>query len=177
MGVEQGRGNLKATEFIEKELGIKGFRTVDLLSGFLMANGENLSGDFLSMDFDLKNWLLEGKIKALTKTDSCVYRDLCINKHTSCWYNSFSKQYVGNYENWVFAQPVKGWCVSSYKAIFDNLEQISEMGIAGKGAEDFSDSWGTAYNWFYLYIKLSGRNRLEIPVLTPGEMSPVLPRD
>ena len=64
-----------------------------------MANGGNTPVDFLSMDLDLKTWLLEGEIEALAKTDSCFYRDLCINKNTSCWYKSFSKQYVGNYES------------------------------------------------------------------------------
>ena len=156
MGVEQGRGNLKATEFIEKELGIKGFEVVDLLSGFLMANGENLSGDFLSMDFDLKNWLLEGKIKALTKTDSCVYRDLCINKHTSCWYNSFSEQYVGGYENWAFAQPAKDWRVSSYKSVPDTLQGLDKLNIVANVKEGLADSWAVVYFWFFSTLKRRG---------------------
>ena len=80
-GAEQGHEDLKATEFIEKELGVKGFKTVDLLSGFVYANGGNLDGNFLNTDFNLRTLLLEGKIKALAKTDFCVYRDSLIGKH------------------------------------------------------------------------------------------------
>ena len=42
---EQGHEDLKATEFIEKELGVKGFKAVDLLSVFVLANGENIDGN------------------------------------------------------------------------------------------------------------------------------------
>ena len=101
----------------------KNFKTVDLLSGFVLGNGGNLPGDFLSSDFDLKGWLLKGKIKALTKTDACVYHDSDINKHSSFWYNSFSKNLAGNYENRAYAQAVKDWCVGSYKTISDNLKR------------------------------------------------------
>ena len=54
-----------------------------------MGNGGNLPEDFLSVDSDLKEWLLEGTAKALTKTEAAVYRDSHLGKHTSCWYNSF----------------------------------------------------------------------------------------
>ena len=40
-GAPQGRDSLKATEFIESELGKKGFRTADLLSGFVTSEGES----------------------------------------------------------------------------------------------------------------------------------------
>ena len=102
-------------EFIEKELTIKNFKTVDLLSGFISESGENLPMEFTSWDYDLRNYLLEGIAKALTKTESIVYHDCQIGKHTSCWYNSISKHLVGNYENWLFAESVKGWCIGPYK--------------------------------------------------------------
>ena len=87
-GPEQGHGDLKGTDFVEKELGVKGFNAVDLLSVFVLSNGGNPDGNFLSMDYDLRTLLLEGKTKDLAKTDFCVYRDSCLGKHTSSWYNS-----------------------------------------------------------------------------------------
>ena len=61
---------------------------------FRVGNGENLPEEFLRSDFDLKEWLLKGKVKALTKTESRVYRDGHLGKRTSCWYNSISKHLV-----------------------------------------------------------------------------------
>ena len=66
-GTEEGHGELKGVEFVEKEITIKGFKTVDLLSGFATLNGGNLPGDFLRLDFDLKDWLLKGKSKRSQK--------------------------------------------------------------------------------------------------------------
>ena len=43
-GAEEGHGELKGVEFVEKEPSIKNFKTVDLLSGFVLGNGENLPG-------------------------------------------------------------------------------------------------------------------------------------
>ena len=43
-GAEQGHEELKGVEFIEKELTIKNFKTVDLLSGFVLGNGEICPG-------------------------------------------------------------------------------------------------------------------------------------
>ena len=60
-GTEEGHDELKGVEFIEKELSIKGFKTVDLLSGFVLGNGENPPEEFLSSDFDLKEWPLKRK--------------------------------------------------------------------------------------------------------------------
>ena len=162
-GVEQGREDLKATEFNEKELGIKGFKTVDLLSGFALANGGNLDVYFLSMDPDLKKWLLGGEIKALAKTDFCVYRDALLGKHTSCWYNSFSKMYVGDYANWVFSQPDKDWRVSSYKAVFGTLHGRDKTNLTANVKDGLTDSWWAVYFWFFSTLKRRGGIVLSSP--------------
>ena len=72
---------------------------------------------------------MEGEIKDLTKTDSCVWRDSNIAKNTSYRYNYFSKQYVGNYRNWVFAQQAEVWPISSYKANFDLSQQLAKESL------------------------------------------------
>ena len=71
-GTEEGHEELKGVEFVEKEITITGFETADLLSGFVTLNGGNLPGDFLRLDFDLKDWLLKGKSKRSGKKKRLV---------------------------------------------------------------------------------------------------------
>ena len=85
--------------------------------------------------------------------------------------------YVGNYENWAFAQPAKDWRVSSYKSVPDTLQGLDKLNIVANVKEGLADSWAVVYFWFFLDIKTSGRNLLELPSLTTEEMSPVSPRD
>ena len=126
-GAPQGHERLTETEFNDIELGKKkGPQAVNLLSVFVTSEGGNLPGDFSSGDLDLETLLLEGKIEALARTDSCVWHDSNIDKNTSWRYNYFSKQYVGNYRNWVFARQVKDWAISSYKASFDILQELAK---------------------------------------------------
>ena len=82
------------------------------------------------------------KIKALAKSDARAYRDSDICKRTSCWYNSFSKHLVGDYENWVFAQAVKDWCVGSYKTIFDALKTLGSLNLLKDVKGGLSNEWG-----------------------------------
>ena len=83
MGAEQGRGGLKGAEFTEKELGVKGFKTVDLLPGLVLAGGgAGPDVDFLSVDSDLRTLLLKVQIEALAETDFCFYRGPLMGKHT-----------------------------------------------------------------------------------------------
>ena len=58
-GTAQGNDGLAATEFLESELVKKGFRTVDLLSGFVASEGKSLPIDLSMGDFDLKTNLSE----------------------------------------------------------------------------------------------------------------------
>ena len=149
-GAEEVHEELKGVEFVEKEITIKGFETVDPLSGFVTLNGGggHLPGDFLRLDFDLKDWLLKGKSKRSKKTDSCVYHDSEVNKHSSCWCNSLSKHLAGNYENRVFAQAVKDWRVGSYKTIFDSLKTLGQMDLLKNVKEGLSGEWRTVYFGF-----------------------------
>ena len=87
---------------------------------------------FLKRGFRSKKVAFGRGVEALTKTDSCARHDRNIDKNTFCWYNYFSKQYVVNYRNWVFARSVKDWSVSSYKAAFDILHRLAKEGLFGK---------------------------------------------
>ena len=84
--------------------------------------------------------------------------------------------YVGNYENWAFAQPAKAWCVSSYKAVFDTLQSLDKMNLMANVKDGLTDSRGRP-TFGFLDIKTSERNRPEFPSLTPGEAPPVSSRD
>ena len=143
----------------------------------MLENGENLTGEFLCSDSDLKEWLLKGKVRALTKTDACVYRDTHLDKRTSCRYNSFSKHLVGNYENWVYAQAVKDWRVWSYKAIFDTVKMLDKMNLLKDFKEGLSGEWGAAYFRFHVDLKESGYKRLDLPARTPWRLPPASSRD
>ena len=147
------------------------------MHGLVTPEGGNLADSFLIENYDLETLLLEGEIKDLTETDSCVWRDSNIDKNTSCWYNYLPKQYVGNYRNWVFAQSAKDWSISSYRANFDLLHRLAKEGLLVNTSDDLSRSWGVVYNWYFLDIKMSDQCRLDIPCLTPEEMSQASSRD
>ena len=131
-----GRENLAAAEFPEIELAKKSFRTINLLTGIVKPGGASLENDLrLCPEFDHKSELLRGRVKALTKTDRLVWRDSRTTKRTSCFYNYLPNQYVGNYENRVFAQPVKDWSIGSYKSASGYLEGLMEMGLVSDVGE------------------------------------------
>ena len=85
--------------------------------------------------------------------------------------------YVGDYENWVFAQPAKDWFVRSYKTTFGDLQALGKMDLLRGLKEGLTDAWGAVCFWYFLDIETSERNLLELRNLTPGEMSPVSSRD
>ena len=65
---EEGRDDLKGAEYIEKDLSIKNFKTVDLLSGFVMGNGGKSARRFLKHGFrSKKNGFSMEKPKRLQK--------------------------------------------------------------------------------------------------------------
>ena len=120
---------------------------------------------------------MNGRVRAPTKTDCLVWHDSRTSKHTSCLYNYIPKQFVGNYKNWVFAQPVKDWSTGSYKAVYDYLEGLMGMGLVADVGGRFPKSWGKAYRWDFLDLKQSERQRLVTPVLTAEELPPASSRD
>ena len=90
------------------ELTKQGFGTADLLDAFVKPDGSAKDlGNRLPPEFDLKSELLSGIVKVITKTDCLAYNDSMKLGRTSCFYNWFSKRMIGNYANWVFAQPAK----------------------------------------------------------------------
>ena len=93
------------------------------------------------------------------------------------FYNYLSGQFVGNYKNWVFAQHVKDWGLLASKSAYDFLERLMEMSLVSDVGGEFSQSWGTAYQWYFLDSEQSEGQRLEIPALTPAELSPASSRD
>lgn len=113
---------------------------------FVTQGGKSPPVDLPLGDFDFKANLLEGEIEALSKTDSFVWNDSKLSKHTSCWYNFTPKQYVGNYRNWVFSQQVKDGSISSYKANYDSLSHLSEKNFLVNVTDGLSDSREAVYN-------------------------------
>ena len=125
----RGRENLSAIYNLEGELPMEGFETVDLLPAFVKPGGSQVDLTMLlSPGFDLKSELLRCRVQVLTKTDCAVFRDSRTVKHTSCFYNYSTKQFVGNYKNRVFAQPAKEWCIWSFKGDCDLIDGLMEMG-------------------------------------------------
>ena len=107
----------------------------------------------LSPEFDLKSELLSGRAKVLIKTDGAAFRDPETTKHTDCIYNYSPNQYVGNYKNWAFAQPVKDWCLVSYKGAYDNLEGLMEMGMLTPRWGVLPQQRGAIYQRIYICLK------------------------
>ena len=132
--------------------------------------------EFTSYDCDLRNYLLEGKVKALAKTEAAVYHDCQIGKHTSCWYNSISKHLVGNYENWLYAEPVKDWCIGSFKNALDYIKLLDNMGLLRDVKEGLSNDWEVVKKWLRVDLTKTEYNRLDLPMRTPEQLPPASSR-
>ena len=178
MGAAEGRDKLHSLDNTSRDISKKGFGTVDLLSAFAKAVGSAMDlANRLSAEFDLKDELLSGRVNVLTKTDCLSHQDKEPSKHTSCFYNWFSKQMIGNYENWVFAQPVKDRCLVSYKSVYDILNSLMGMGLVNVCRCDLPPLWGPVYPRYSLGLEKSDDNRLSTPSLPQEELPPVSSRD
>ena len=83
-GVADGQFELPALGKLYSAISRRGFQTVDLLSAFVKPDGSQIDrGDRLSPDFSLKEELLSGRVKVLTKTDGLEWRNKEASKHTS----------------------------------------------------------------------------------------------
>ena len=54
---------------------------------------------------------------------------------------------IGNYENWVFAQPVKDWWLVSYESLNDSLYSLMRLGLVNASWGDLPRLWGDVYQW------------------------------
>ena len=99
-GATEGREKLPALDNLPIDISKKGFKTADLLSAFAKSGGSAMDlTNRLPPEFDLKEELLIGRVKVATKTDCLACHDKESSKHTSRFYNWFSKQMGVNYEN------------------------------------------------------------------------------
>ena len=126
-----GRDKLSSLCYLSRLISVAGFRTADLLSAVVKPDGPPSGrGSRLSPDFDLKEEIRIGRVNVLTNTDFPERRNRAAPNHTSYFYNSLYPQLVGNYENWVFARPVKDWSLTSSKCTLDNLDMLMGIGLA-----------------------------------------------
>ena len=89
----------------------------DFSSSFVKQDGPAMGlGNLPSPELDLKEELLSGRVKVLTKSERLAFHDSATSKRTPCFYNWFSKM-VGGCENWVFAQRAEDCFIVSYKSI------------------------------------------------------------
>ena len=129
-GASEVRANSPPFDNLSSEMSKQGFGAVDLLSAFAKADGSAMDlTNRLSPEFDLKEELLSGRVKFLTKTAFLAPHGKKMSKHTPCCYNWFSKQRIWNYETSAFAKPVNDWRPVSYKSICDNLGSLMEMSL------------------------------------------------
>ena len=97
-GTQEGREKLSALYNLSIEISKKGCQAGDLLSAFVKADGSAIDRDHrLSPWFDLKEELLSGRVKVLTKTDCLEWPNKEAANHTSYFYNPPSRQLIGNY--------------------------------------------------------------------------------
>ena len=156
----------------------KGFRIGNLLSVFVKPDGPPIDESLRKPPgYNLKAELFNGRVKDLTKNECLILHDPHTKKHTSCFATAFQEEYVGNYKNRVFAQPVKDWTIAYFKEAYDFLGGLMEMRTVADVVGEFPQSWGAAYRRFFLDLTRAESQRLEISVLTPGELRPVYSRD
>ena len=161
-GKAQCRESLSAIGPIESEPG-KGSRSVNLLTGFVKPGGTSFEPNLrLSPEFDLKSELMNGRVKALTKTDFLGWQDSRTSKRTSCFIIT-PDQFVANYKNWAFAQPFEDRHLGSYKSTSGFLERLMEMILVSDVGEGLSQSWGKVYKRYSLDLEQSGSQSLATP--------------
>ena len=108
LGETEGRDKLRPLDNLPGEISQPGFGTVDLLSAFVKAGGHAMDlANRLRPEFGLKEGLLIGRVKVLTKADCLAFHDKEAPKHTSRCSNRFSKQMIGNCEIWSLRSPAK----------------------------------------------------------------------
>ena len=96
------------------------------------------------------------------------------SKNTSYFYNTFSLQLVGNYENWDFAHPVKDWCLTTSKCKLGDLAKFLGMGLLKVCWGDPPTLWGPVYQRLYLGLEESESKSLAIPPLSQEEAPQLL---
>ena len=131
----------------------------------------------LSPGFDLKSELLSGRVEVLTKTDCVVFRDSRTGKHTSRFYNFQPKQFVGNYKNPVFAQPVKDGRLGSFKGAYDLIEGLMEMGIVASFGDGLPQTWGNGLAVVIPRVETIRKSKSRNNLLNPRRTSPASSSD
>ena len=120
---------LSASDYLPIAIQRQGFQTAELSYAFVKPDGSQIDqGARPPRDFNLKEEILRGLVKILTKTDFTEWHNKEVATHTSYFYNSSSRQLVGNYENWAFSQPAKDWRLTTSRCTLEDLETLMEMG-------------------------------------------------
>ena len=120
-----------------------------------------------SPDSDSLKELLEGRFHVLTKTDFPPFMSASDNRRTYYYNNPLSAQLGGNYENRVFVQPAKDWCLATFKTVADNYELL----IEGLGPVEWADlpiTWEMANPRYLVMLKTSEKAVLEPHPLSAG---------
>ena len=120
--------------------------------------------------------LLEGRANVLTKTGCLPHLRTPSNKNTSYYYNQFSAQLVGNYANWVFAQPVMDWCFAKFKTVTQRYVILIEGSLEEVAWAGLPITWEKVYPMFFLVLKETGEAVMETTPWSSGE-SPSSSRD
>ena len=140
---------------------------VDLLSDFIKTNGHVDQIDLgkrVSADFDPEADILNDRAKVPMRTDFREWNCKEAGKHTSYIYNT-TWRLVGDYENRASAQPVKDWCLTTYKLSVDSLETPTQQGLVTVWWGDLPILLRPVYQWPHLGFEKSEHKALEIPSL------------
>ena len=83
---------LSASDNLPSLISRQGFQTVDLLAAFVKPGGPPIDrGARLSPDFNLREALLNDRVKVLTKTDCLEWHNKEASRRKSYFYNTFSR--------------------------------------------------------------------------------------
>ena len=106
-------------------------------------------------DSDMWKELFKGRAGVLTKTDWLSWACDPASKNTPYLYNKCSSHLVGNYENWVSAQPMRDWRLTTFDTVADTCEIPIDEGISQVACGDLPRAWGDVYPWFYMGLENS----------------------
>ena len=142
-GTVDGGAKLSAMEYPTGRIANQNFDTVECLKSFVRMGGPNAELDVetrTSGNFDLERDLSDGRAEDPAKTDWLPWYRHGAQKRTSYFYNQLSAQLVGDYVNWVFAQPAKDRRLTTPKTT------LGTYGIVSEGGREEIARWGLPGN-------------------------------
>ena len=135
---------------LESLISKRDLETVDFAASFVLPDGTTAEpGDVFRNCPFLPPQRCHGDLMVRAKTYCRPFMSTPYNKNPYYYYNILSAKLGRNYENLVFAQPVKDWFLATYKTALGARGDLVERNLATGGLCDLPETWGNGNPWFF----------------------------